>query len=153
ARSDMPTPSRGHGTHRRSSTLSQTMNRQRVCLLIAAAVVIAVAASQRGSAAEASQKDIDLVSRVAARIFERCDPVEGWAWPPLVYIINDASDINANASVWPVKPGESPKFPAGLSVTPVPVPGLAHIDGDLDADGEYLQPVIRVFQGWLDVIV
>jgi Zn-dependent protease with chaperone function len=118
------------------------------------------------AAEQPTQADRELVGRVAARMFASAEPVEGWAWPPLVYIVNymdgsadedgdgliDGDEINADASLLPLKPGEQPEYPEGTSVTLVPVPGVEHIEGTVAEDGTVQQPVIRIYQGWLTYI-
>jgi tetratricopeptide (TPR) repeat protein len=120
-----------------------------------------------GGAQAATDEDIQLVANVAKKIFAEVEPPEGLAWPPLVFIVNyeggsidedrdgeiDGDEINAKASAPWVKPDKGIEWESDTSVTPVPVPGFDAIVPELDADGEYRQPVIRVYQGWLSKII
>jgi hypothetical protein len=139
---------------------------RRVLALSSIAAASMLATPWAGAVRAASPEDQALVARVAQRIIAEVDPPAGWSWPPLVYIVNfeggsfdddmdgeiDGGEINAKASMAYVKPGGEPQWPEGTSVTRIPVPGPA-IVGDADEEGMVLQPVIRIYQGWLTIIV
>jgi Zn-dependent protease with chaperone function len=80
-------------------------------------------------AATASSSDQRMVGLVAARIFAEAQPVEGWAWPPLV-AISDIDDVNAFASIYDVKPGETPDVEGEGNLTWVKLPTLPPAVGD-----------------------
>ncbi len=133
--------------------------------LLCAAAMLAGRGALAGE--QPTQADMELVGRVAARMFASAELVEGWAWPPLVYIVNyeggsadedgdglvDENEINADAALYTLKPGAQPEYPEDTSVTLVPVPGVERIEGVAAEDGTIKQPVIRIYQGWLTKIV
>ncbi|HMP06329.1 MAG TPA: hypothetical protein PJ982_08275 [Lacipirellulaceae bacterium] len=133
---------------------------------VALLVLLFPLTNARAREVEPSDEDRALVARVATAIIAQADPVEGWAWPPLAYIVNyqgsgidkdrdgeiDADEVNANAMLRYVRPGEEVTFDDDVNATRIELPDLPTIAGEIDADGEVAQPVIRIYQGWLTVI-
>ena len=95
-----------------------------------AAVVLAamllVASSPSNAFAKVKESDRQLVVRVADRIIAVAEPVEGWQWPPKVFIKDDEV-VNAYAMLLPVSDPENP--------------------------GELPLPAIQMNQGYLDKVV
>jgi Zn-dependent protease with chaperone function len=118
-----------------------------------------------------SGDDQQMVAVVAERIFAAADPVAGWAWPPLV-AISDRTDINAFATIYHVKPGETPDVKDEGNLTWIALRGVtaneaasgeaasaaggaANNDRQLavNDDGTITQPIIVLYQGYLDKVV
>jgi Zn-dependent protease with chaperone function len=85
----------------------------------------------------ASDSDKRMVAIVAARIFAEAEPVQGWAWPPLV-AISEVDGVNAFATICEVKPGERPEvtdeFNKPMKYEWIEVPTENIQGGDLGAD-------------------
>lgn len=110
-----------------------------------------------------SDSDKEFVAKVAAKYFELVDPVEGWAWPPLVAIA-ETDELDAYSSIANIKPDEKPQGKG---------PKLAWIDvvfpeKGTEAGGEAAektdtepavkkrarsQPYLVVTQGYLDKLI
>lgn len=157
------------------------MNLRNVRCLVAG-LAVCLASDNRGCA-EPSQADRDLMAAVAAKCFAQANPeadsVEGydqafvlakpgpnWAWPPLVAISAD-EEVNANARITFVQPGEKPILEDEPNVVWIDVPGFEPqvLTGDADAangtpprssdqpEGTVIQPVLCFKQGYLDKII
>ncbi|HMP06680.1 MAG TPA: hypothetical protein PJ982_10050 [Lacipirellulaceae bacterium] len=123
----------------------------------------------------ASSADQQMVALVAARIFAEAEPVPGWVWPPLV-AISDKEEVNAFATIYHVKPGKTPEVKDEGRLTWIEIADVAGLgrlgaaDAELDAadgadeppaehevetrsDGTVTQPIIVLYQGFLDKIV
>lgn len=130
-----------------------------------------------------SDDDRRIVALVASRIFAEAEPIQGWAWPPMV-AISDQDVVNAFATIGQIKPGEKPEVKDEGTLTWIDVPVQAMSgDGELGADdaappepaergvvkrddeaspahrvdqhddGTITQPIIVLHQGFLDKIV
>lgn len=142
-----------------------------------------LAAAWRPAAVAApGEDDKRMVSLVASRIFAEAEPVQGWAWPPLV-AISDKQDVNAFATITSIKAGNTPDVKDEGNLTWIDVPaaptdsagqlGAAAATGSTSAaagvvkqgdepeehrveknkDGTITQPIIVLYQGFLDKIV
>lgn len=151
-------------------------------LKLAAFVSVLWGAGACRAHAEPSEADKQLLATVAARCFEQAHPraeaVEGydgafalaqpgvnWAWPPLVALSGD-KEVNANARITFVAPGEKPVLDDEPNVVWIDIPGhepKLH-DGEAGAGaqpprqsdqpaGTYIQPVLCFKQGYMDEII
>jgi tetratricopeptide (TPR) repeat protein len=115
------------------------------------------------SSKEPSDRDKELIAKVAVKFFEKVDPIEGWAWPPLV-AVSDTDEMNAYADIMAVKPGEKPKSPGQRFIwidIPFPVRGTNPIDetrktaetAPTEKGSLRKQPFIIINQGYLDKLI
>ncbi len=161
--------------------------RTRLLVLFAVCLQLFVAPWQPRAHAAASADDQRMVGVVAARIFAQAAPIPGWAWPPKV-AISDRDDVNAFATIYNVKPGETPDVKDEGNLTWVTLPEYDAVpaeealsaanlheaaegggdpvqttsvkapegaaDGPVEnADGTVTQPIIVLYQGFLDKVV
>jgi Zn-dependent protease with chaperone function len=159
--------------------------RQRRLLSAILCVELLLATSRPAAVAAPGEDDRRMVALVASRIFAEAEPVQGWAWPPLV-AISDKDDVNAFATITSIKAGATPDVKdegnlAWIDVPAAPTDSAGELGADDAAngseaddvgkpvddpandsvghhveknkDGTVTQPIIVLYQGFLDKIV
>lgn len=101
---------------------------------------------------EPSLDDRAILVKVAAKFFEVAPPVEGWAWPPLVGIV-DTNVVNAFAGVQVIEDGDKPTVKNHPVIYWVDVPFSPVLSEESVENVKRPQPYMIFHQAFFDRIV